>query len=501
MEERHGEIVLINVEENETQIAVVEGNILEEFYVEHEGQEGIVGNIYKGRVSSVLPGMNAAFVDIGVGRNGFLYADEVRKGDSSAEEAKNIRPKIDSLLKKGEDILVQVEKEPYGTKGPRLTTQVTIPGRKLVFMPYGSERGISRRIEDTAERERLKGILSQMKLPQGTGIIIRTQGSGYSKRDFEYEMRYLLDAWRNIANRMKRAAAPTLLYKEAGLIMRVVRDIVGEKTHKAVINSKDEFKKIYQFLRSVQPNLKSKLELYKEDGRLFEKYGIERQIERLYDRKVHLKSGGYITIEQTEGLVAIDVNTGKFTGRRALEETVTKTNLEAAREIARQLRLRDISGIIVIDFIDMERSDHRRHVELELETQLRRDKAKTEVFGMSPLGIIEMTRQRVRRGIEMTHQEVCPYCGGRGTVKSKELLCLQAMRKLKRYSLEHAKKELELALEPSVADYMLNEKRDALASFEQENKIKVLVIHDDILSLEQMTIRPARLLSGGQARK
>ncbi|MFH0763726.1 MAG: Rne/Rng family ribonuclease, partial [Candidatus Omnitrophota bacterium] len=426
--------IFINVTPHEKRVAILENKHIEEFYIERpDSAKSLVGNIYKGRVDSVLPGMGAAFVNIGLGKNGFLYVTDVVSGVAGydklfeegiteedahpAEKGKQFPP-INELLKKGDEVLVQVVKEPIGTKGPRLTTHVSIPGRFLVMMPFDNHIGLSKRIESRAERDRIRKIMEELRLPKEIGFIVRTAAQGASLKDFQRESRYLLNLWNHIKGRARRVKPPYLVHQEYDIILRVTRDIFTNDVSRLDIDSKNEFRRISRFLRILAPHLRPRLRFYTERVPLFEKHDIEKQVEKIYDRIVQLKSGGYLIFDQTESLVAIDVNSGKFVGRRNLEDTVFKTNLEAAEEIPRQLKLRDLGGIIIIDFIDMEYPEHRRNVFKTLERNLEDDKAKTKILNISSIGLVEMTRQRVRESIESKSYQKCPYCNGRGIVKS-----------------------------------------------------------------------------------
>ncbi|KPK40292.1 MAG: hypothetical protein AMJ78_07385 [Omnitrophica WOR_2 bacterium SM23_29] len=493
--------ILINIEPQEKRVAIVENKVLEEFFVERIGVKQLVGNIYKGRVSSVVPAVKAAFVNLGFEKNGYLYlADVVGIGlESEAFErdeleelypVRGIQPQqsIEQLLKKGQEVLVQVTKEPFGKKGPRLTTHISLPGRYLVLLPFDRHLGISRRISDEKERARLKEILGQLEVPSEMGVIIRTAGIGKSKRDISRDLRYLLSIWRKIKLGASRKTAPALLHEEYDLILRIGRDYLTEDIDKLIIDSRDNHRKISHFLSAVSPNLRSKVELYEGDIPLFDRKLIEREIEKIFERKVYLKSGGHVVIEPTEGLVAIDVNSGKFTEKKNLEETAFATNMEAAKEIARQIRLRDLGGIIVIDFIDMSQAGHRRKVFEVLLDALKRDKAKTDVSPLSELCLVEMTRQRMRRSLESVSFRECPYCEGKGLIRSVPTTSIQALRKVKKFLKESRKKQVELHVHPEVASRLFNEDRPAIESIERVFKGKVIVKADPLLHVEDIKV-------------
>ena len=418
--------MLINIGSNEHRIAIVENGTLEEFYVEKTTSRRSAGNIYKGRVEAIVPGIGAAFVNIGVSRNGFLYLDEKKGIDDvfseDIEATSTYREGKLSSLDKGQEVLVQVVREEMSTKGPRLTRRISIPGRYVVLVPYEQRIGISKRIEDPKERARIKKILSGLRLPKEIGLIVRTEGEGMGRREFAREIRYLINLWKKIVKRAKTSPAPSLIYGEYDLVLRATRDLFTKEIDRVLVDSKEEFRRIFNFIRVFLPNLKWRVKFYRANVPLFESAGIEKQIEIAFNRKIKLKSGGCIIIEPTEALVTIDVNTGQFTGkkgpsRKNPEETVFITNREAAREIARQIRLKDVGGIIVIDFIDMKRREHRRAVLNDLKEGVERDKAKIKILNFSEIGLVEMTRQRMRKGLESTAYNTCPQCQGRGVVR------------------------------------------------------------------------------------
>lgn len=430
--------MLISIEPKEKRIAVIDEGRLEEFHVERASSKRIVGNIYKGKVSAIVPGIGAAFVDIGTSKNGFLYLDEKEgvediftpQDADSAEPATDdtgsnfsYRREIVAPLAKGQEVLVQVGREEIGTKGPRLTRRISIPGRYLVLVPSGRSIGVSKRIENPAERARIRKILSSFRLPGDMGFIVRTEAEGMSRRDFARELRYLINAWKNIVARAKTGSTPSLIYEEYDLVLRAARDLVTRGIERVLIDSKEEFRRIYGFIRTFLPNLRRRVRLYKGRVPIFESFGIQKQIDAVFDRRVQLKSGGYLIIEPTEALVAIDVNTGQFIGKadskKDPEETAFITNREAAREISRQLRLKDLGGLIVMDFIDMKTNEHRKIVLNELKEGVVKDKAKIKILNFSEFGLVEMTRQRVRRGLESSLYQSCPRCKGRGLIKDE----------------------------------------------------------------------------------
>jgi ribonuclease G len=413
--------MLISIGADEHRIAIVENGVLEEFFVEKVAEQRSAGNMYKGRVETVLPGLGAAFVDIGGSKKGFLYIDE-RGGFEDIETIMGGERKKSTALTKGQEVLVQVVREGIGTKGPRLTRRISIPGRFLVLMPHEHHIGISKRIGQGDERARIKQMLSRLRIPKDMGFIVRTEAEGVGTRELARELRYLANLWRKIVSRAQANPAPSLIYEEYDLVLRVTRDLFSKEIDRILVDSRQEFRRIYNFIRSFLPALRRRVRFYRGGRPLFEKAGIEKQIEIVFSRRIQLKSGGHIVIEPTEALVAIDVNTGQFTGssrsgKEDPEQTAFVTNREAAREIARQIRLKDLGGIIVIDFIDMRRGEHVRTILNELREGVRRDKAKIKILQFSHIGLVEMTRQRIRKGIESTLYHTCPYCGGRGLVK------------------------------------------------------------------------------------
>lgn len=421
--------ILINVSSKGKRVAVVKDGKIEEFYLELKEEHSLLGNIYKGRIDSVVPSINAAFVDIGVGKNGFLYLSEM--SNPLVEEAvsapegflnrilkKKAKVATSKNFSKGDEILVQVVKEPFGTKGPRLSTQISLPGRFLVLMLQDKSTGVSRRIDDASERMRLRQILNELKFAKGISFIVRTASFGKGKRELVRDAKFLFHMWQRIKKAAQQQKAPALIYKEYDLLWRIVRDCLTEDVDCVFIDSKDDYQKFLRFVRTlIGPNLIKKVELYKDTAALFEAKKIESEIKKIYERKIFLKSGAYIVIEPTEGLTVVDVNSGKFKTRAAPEEAAFQVNMEAAPEIARQLRLKDVGGIIVIDFIDMGRESHRKQVYEAIKKALSSDHAKTEVFGVSRLGLIEMTRERAGKTLESKYFEDCPYCKGTGKIR------------------------------------------------------------------------------------
>lgn len=464
---------IINVSPLETRIALIENKRLAELLIERQESRSVVGNIYKGRVDSIVPGIQAAFIDIGFEKNGFLYVSDIAgaegTGDFVFEEGtakprgsrRGKPPSIESLLKKNQHIMVQVSKDTLGTKGVRLTNYVTLPGRYIVLMPTVKHLGVSRKIGNERERDRLRKILQSIR-PPGVGLILRTAAEDKKKTDFQDDIRYLTKVWNEIKQKMESAKSATLLHEDLSPILRVVRDNFTNDVDRLTIDDANEYERILEFLDSFAPNLKSRVKLYNQKRPIFDKFGIEKEIAKALHRKVFLKSGGYICIDQTEALIAIDVNTGRFTGTKHLEETVLKTNLEAAEEIARQVRLRDLGGIIVIDFIDMTIEKNRRELIKHLQECLKHDRAKTTISEISELGMIEMTRKRVKHNLVKALSQPCPYCEGSGMVRSVTTMTFDTLRRLHSLFCTAKEKRLILQLHPDVARRLRTENKDML---------------------------------------
>ncbi len=487
-------IILINSQPREKRVAILEDGSLEDFFVERQEFKGYVGNIYKGKVDSVLQGIAAAFVDIGLGKNGFLYVTDAIDSayeSESFEELEEVERKprpqkhinIHDVLKKGQDVIVQVVKEPFGTKGPRLTSHATIPGRNFVLMPGEEHIGISKKIVDPKERDRIRNLLKRFKLPKDTGLIVRTAASGRKEKELIREIKYLINLSERIQQYASKSQSPSLIYEEVDLVLRVVRDVLTEEYGHVYIDSKEEYKRIMRFLNSFSPQLKNKIKLFNQNVPLFESFKVEEEIRKIYERKINLKSKGYIVIEQTEGLVAIDVNTGKFVSRN-LEDTAFITNLEAAKEVGRQIRLRDMGGIIVIDFIDMESRDHQRKVYAALEEAVRKDKAKTNILGFSSIGLVEMTRQRMRKSLESMIFEDCPCCNGRGLLKTNATVAIEAIRSLETELRNNKRKIIVLIVHPVIAKRVHDDFRQHIFHLEREHKSKVMIKEDSEMHLE-----------------
>lgn len=500
--------ILVSIEAQEKRVAIVENKNLEEFYVERQSAQKLVGNIYRGIVESIVPAIGAAFVKIGLEKNGFLYVHDLTHPDyekiaelidkpnnNGGADEDNNHPKrhvnIKEMLKVGQEILVQVVKEPLGTKGARLTTHISLPGRYLVLMPCDHHLGISRRIKDGKERIRLRELLKGLHVPDRMGLIVRTAGSGGTKREFLQDLRYLINLWRKIKVLAQRKPAPILIHEEYDLVLRTIRDNFTTQTNKLFVDSREEYKRMMRFLSICAPSLRPRLQLYRLDPPLFEKRGVEDEIIKIYERKVFLKSGGYLMIEPTESLVAIDVNSGRFTGRRDPEETAYLVNLEAAREIARQVRLRDVGGIIIIDFIDMKHPRHKKRVFDVLNETLKRDHAKTVVSYVSEFGLVEMTRQRARKSLESVIYQSCPYCQGKGLVKSPATMAILVLRRIKKMLPSASKKTILVFAHQDVASHLLNENRQYISYLETKYKLKILIKRGVNLHMHEFKIEVA----------
>ncbi|WP_372996149.1 ribonuclease G [Marinobacter sp.] len=466
------EEILINVTPVETRVALVENGMLQEAYIERTSRKGIVGNIYKGKVVRVLPGMEAAFVDIGLERAAFIHASDVVPSQSNGDEASDTPksvPDIRSLLREGQSLVVQVTKDPIGTKGARLTTQLSIPSRYLVFMPGVSHVGISQRIEDDNERARLKALVEEAAAEEQEvqgGYIIRTAAEAAAPEDLIGDMAYLHRLSQSIQERIARVQAPAVVYQDLPLFIRTIRDLIRPQTEKVRIDSRESHQRVMEFVQEFVTEFADKVEYYPGERPIFDLYSVEDEIQKALSRKVQLKSGGYVIIDQTEAMTTIDINTGAFVGHRNLEETIFKTNLEAARAISRQLRLRNLGGIIIIDFIDMEDPEHQRQVHRMLEKMLERDHAKTKITGVSELGLVEMTRKRTTESLGQVLCEPCPICDGRGFLKTTETVCYEVFREILRVNRAYDAESYLVMASQSVVDRLLDEESDNVADLE-----------------------------------
>jgi len=496
--------LVVSSTSNETRVALLENGHIAELYIERGHEKGIVGNIYLGKVIRVLPGMQAAFVDIGLEKAAFLYVADVRSEiealeafideghrkvgeEAEVESPPHPLPPIEDLLQEGQELLVEVAKEPIGTKGARITSYITLPGRHLVYMPTVDHIGISRRIENEEEKERLRQLIENFRRP-GTGFIVRTAAEGKGEEDLRNDVDYLVGLWKDIQQRKEKKGSPALIHSDLDVTSRVLRDILTEDVERLIVDSGEEFNKINNFIRRFMPKLGVTVELYQGKEPIFDAFGLEIEIARALGRKVWLKSGGYITVEQTEALTAIDVNTGRYVGKHNLEDTIFKTNLEAVKEIAFQLRLRNIGGLIIIDFIDMEKEIHREKVHSALEEALQDDKSKTNILKISELGLVEMTRKRVRESIGRTLCESCPYCEGKGYVKSRPTMAYEILRELEREMQDLDNQNLTLVVHPDIAAFLYDEEHDGIENLELRYNKQITIKARQGFHLEQYEI-------------
>jgi len=551
--------IVINAAREETRVAVLENRVLTELYIDRRKDQGIVGNVYKGRVVKVLPGMQAAFVDIGQEKAAFLYVDDItthmddysrfleeeeEKPEETAEPIENAegaeptgataaeppppdssvvtgegvndapaveesaepaapesatrppsRPKprrtgnrsIEGLIQEGQEIMVQVTKEPMGTKGPRVTMYISLPGRYLVFMPNVNHVGVSRRIGRDDERGRLKDLIYRLRKP-GTGYIVRTVSEGMTEDEVKADMAFLELVWKNTLKKKETTSAPALLHNDLDLIFRTIRDLFTHKVDRLIVDAKAEYERIREFVNTFMPDLSSRVELYDREEPLFDNLEIELEISKALGRKVWLKSGGYIVIDHTEALTVIDVNTGRFVGKRHLEDTILKTNLEAVKEIAYQLRLRNIGGLIVIDFIDMERERNREKVYNVLQEALSKDRAKSRILRISELGLVEMSRERTREDLLRILCEPCSYCEGRSYTKSAATVCYELFREIRKIGSSPKSKKVIIGVHPDVANLLYDEERQSIDELEREFHKKVIIKADSNLHIEQYDI-------------
>jgi ribonuclease G len=460
------EEILVNVTPMETRVAVVDNGATQDIHIERSASRGIVGNIYAGKVVRVLPGMQAAFVDIGAERTSFIHVSDIFVAkDSKPSES------IRDHLHDGKKIIVQVTKEPLGSKGARVTTELSLSSRYLVYMPQTDHVGISQRIDDAAERERLQALLAQgleqEEIPAGGGYILRTAAEGVGLEEIRADLRFLKRLWGAVSRRAKAAQKPELLYADLPLHMRTVRDLARPGVERILIDSRESYTALQEFCSEYIPEVSDRLELYPGERPLFDLHGIEDEMQRALSRKVELKSGGYLVIDQTEAMTTIDVNTGSYVGRRNLEETIFKTNLEAATMLARQLRLRNLGGIIIVDFIDMQDEEHRRQVHRTLDKAMARDPARNKITGVSELGLVEMTRKRTRESLEQLLCEDCPVCQGRGVLKTAETVCYEIFREIMREARAYENDTLMVLAAQGVVDRLLDEESSNVADLEE----------------------------------
>lgn len=483
--------IMVNVGEEETRVAVLEDKVPVEIFIERSVNQRLVGNIFKGRVENVLPGMQAAFVNIGLEKNAFLYVEDALPAASmeGADYSVSVLgSNIGDILKEGQEVLVQIVKEPIGTKGPRVTTHITLPGRYLVLMPTMDYIGISRRIESEKERERLRELASRVK-PEGMGVIVRTVAEGMEDEEFRQDVNLLTKLWRKVLNRAAHGPVPNLVHRDLELIQRILRDVFTEDVDRLILDSRYEYEKVLDLLDIISPRLKFKVILDEREN-IFEDYGIELEIEKALKRKVWLKSGGYLVIDQAEALTAVDVNTGKYVGTTNLEDTVLSTNLEAAHEIARQLRLRNIGGIIIVDFIDMNKEVHRQEVLSVLEEEIKRDKTKTNILGITQLGLVELTRKKVRPSLAEVVQKPCPYCDGKGKVLSEETLGIHFKNQIYNIARQTSAQTILVEANPVVAARLIGSGGANLRELESKTGKSLYIRGSTSHHIESVTIRP-----------
>jgi len=525
--------MIISASAHETRVAILEDDQVAEVFIERERQRGVVGNVYKGRVSKVLPGMQSAFVDIGLERDGFLYVSDVvasldelerldpeeddqhpavgqaeaagggprrdrpsnhgGRRDRDRDREKAPEPKIEDLLKGGQEIIVQVGKEPLGTKGARLTSHVTMPGRFLVFMPTVEHGGVSRKIESRDERSRLRGIVRQFREQTGFtgGVIIRTAAAGRPTEDIVSDLSYFHRVWTEIRQKAESSRAPAVVFQEQSLVAKLLRDLLTDDYSAIHIDNEVEYRRVVELIERIMPSLASKVKLYEKDYPILEEYGVQAEIDRALRSKVWLKSGGSIVINQTEALVAIDVNTGRYVGKKTagrLEDTILKTNLEAAKEIVRQIRLRDLGGIIVLDFIDMEEKKNRQKVFQAVEQELRRDRSPSKALQVSDFGLVIITRKRVKQSLERVLTEPCPYCAGSAVIKSSSTICYEILSEVRKIGGDLDGQSLVLRVNPEIARALGDEERAVFRDLKQSLNREITLRPDAQLHHEQFDV-------------
>jgi len=502
--------MIISSNSHETMVAILEDDLVAELFIERERQRGVVGNVYKGRVNKVLPGMQSSFIDIGLERDGFLYVaevidtleefeklagdDEDSKGNGGRDrERERQKTKIEDLLKQGQEILVQVVKEPLGTKGARLTSHVTMPGRFLVFMPTVDHIGVSRKIEARDERSRLRGVVREFRETHGFtgGVIIRTAAGGRPKEDIVSDLEHFHAIWTNIRQKMESSRAPAVVYREQSLVAKLLRDLLTDEYQAIRIDSAVEYQRVLELVQAMLPALAPRVKLYDKPFPIFEEYGVQAEIDKALKSKVWLKSGGSIVVNQTEALVAIDVNTGRYVGKKTtgrLEDTIVKTNLEAVIEIVRQIRLRDLGGIIVLDLIDMEDRKNRLKVLQAVEQELKKDRSPSKALQVSEFGLIIITRKRVKQSLERTLTDPCPYCAGSGVVKSSSTICYEILSEVKKIGVKLNGHRLLIRVNPDIARALKEEENAVLKDLRQTLGKEVTIKPDAQLHHEQLDV-------------
>ncbi|MBS4053336.1 MAG: Rne/Rng family ribonuclease [Thermaerobacter sp.] len=469
--------IIISCGTRDTRVGIIENGELVEFYMESNAEQRVVGNIYKGKVANVLPGMQAAFVNVGLPKNTFLYVDDALENVEGLDEIPEkitSNSSIKDVVKAGQQVIVQVAKDPFGTKGARVTRHISLPGRFVVLMPTVDYVGVSRRISGGEERDRLRKLVREF-LPAGMGVIVRTMAEGCAAEDLKKDIDFLDKLWRRIKNRGKVAKAPSLLHKDLSLLYRIIRDSFDHDVQRLFVDSAEEYEQILSLMDDIGPEFKDKIFLFQQAEPIFEAFGLELELEKILKSRVWLKCGGYVVIDQTEALTSIDVNTGKFVGSTNLADTILKANLEAAREIGRQLRLRNIGGIIIIDFIDMEKEEHQKKVLTTLQEAVQRDKTKTSILGLTQLGLVEMTRQKVRQSISELLQKNCPCCDGTGLMLSEEIAGSRIEGELKRFLKATVDPAVLIQVHPVTAGNLIGVNAVNLERLERETEKRIFI--------------------------
>jgi len=501
--------ILVNCSEYETRIAILEDDKLVEMYLERPQSERLVGNIYKGKIRTVLPGMQAAFIDIGYEKAAFLHASDI--GAISHHETrfdpefvdeeppadivrKSRRAGIETVLKEGQDVLVQVIKEPISTKGPRVTTEVSIPGRYLVLVPDDDHVRVSKRISNWNEKRRLKKAVYPLR-PDGFGLIVRTEGEGKNEADFKSDIKRLVKLWAHLKKSLETLKAPAAIHREEEMITSILRDIFTDDVNRLLVDDRREYRTIMSYMRHVMPHLKDRVELYKGDTQLFDLYKLEPEIEKMLERKVWIKKGSYLIIDQTEAMVTIDINTGRFVGKGDQESTILKTNLESAKEIARQIRLRDIGGLIVCDFIDMMIRNNRQKLNDEFKHAFRNDRAKRSILPVNEFGLVEMTRERIRPSLTYQFSEPCPHCHGFGRITSRDTVAVKIERWFNRAKIDGRFKKFDLVVNPLMAEKLLDSGANRIGKIMKIHRFKINIIRDTIIPTQDFKVFEANKTS------
>jgi len=486
--------LIINVTFSETRIAFLENGSLVEFFTEKKNDNSMVGSIYKGRVARIVPGMDAAFVDIGLEKSAFLYVGDIILDRMMYEEFEDagfpmveLPERIEGVLEEGQELIVQVSREPIGQKGTRVTSKITLPGRLLVLMPSTEHVGVSRRIEQEDERKRLASVLKEI-CPKGYGIIARTASEGKTKEEMEGDLNFLRRVWESIQEKAKHVRAPSILHQDLGVIFRVIRDLHSHNLRRIVVDDPYIYERIQVFLKELLPDQACDLSYFDEKDPIFEVYGIEIEIAKLLQKKIWLKSGGYIVLDYTEALTVIDVNTGRYLGKKDLEDTILRTNLEAVKEIAYQIRLRNIGGIIIIDFIDMERKESREMVFQSLMEALKKDRIKTFAYPISEIGLVQLTRKRTRHNIVTLLSEVCPNCEGSGYIKSRYTVCYEVLRELRSACRKEEGKTYNVYMSPEVVSLLYEEEKGSIEKLENEYKTKINIIANPEFAIDRYQV-------------